>query len=375
MPTSQNQPETEEVKSASERPVLEGNPGDLLYYGKKIVDGKVVDDIRRRDGKPISEATLRRYRKQIERAKANFYAQYSELVGKEITEASAQQHMEEQLAAGAQPDTIAMYAPLTREELKAKREADTKLKAKRETEATAKATANPGQEEASLWSWRGLKNSWLGRRFGLDDHADQREGFLSDPLGYAGNALSTLGGWFGIGGDDKATKQGEQEEASLWSWKGLKNSWLGRRFGLDDHADQREGFLSDPLGYVGNAFSTLGSWFGIGGDDKATTQTQQAQEEPSLWSWKGLKNSWLGRRLGLDDHADQRESFISNPTEYISGAYTATKELFTSDEKAPKTGQGANKALGQAGSNVTQTATPPQQPQQNQSAAKNSGGR
>ncbi len=113
-----------------------------------------------------------------------------------------------------------------------------------------------------------------------------------------------------------------EPEKSGW----FANSWLGRRLGLDDDADKRD-----------NWFQALGKQFSDNNDTRiASMPAIPTTEKPGLWS--RFCNSWLGRRFGLDDNASQRDNWFVTSGKWI-------KNLFVSEDKT---------AIAQSQSNVTQ---------------------
>ncbi len=145
-------------------------------------------------------------------------------------------------------------------------------------------------EENKSWfsqAWDWTRNSLLGRTIGIDDATKAGK----ESKGLWGETKDLLG----IGSSKETDEKGaakQTESKGLWGW--MKNSLLGRTFGLADEGNNEPGLW----GWMKN--SMLGRTFGL--EDKGN-------DKPGLWGW--MKNSMLGRALGL---ADKKEATANTAT-------------------------------------------------------------
>ena len=155
------------------------------------------------------------------------------------------------------------------------------------------------KEEKSWFSqaWDWTRNSLLGRTIGIDDATKAGK----ESKGLWGETKDLLG----IGSSKETTAQKETvaqpETKGLWGW--MKNSLLGRTFGLADEGNNEPGLW----GMFKN--SMLGRTFGL---------EDEGNNKPGLWGW--MKNSMLGRALGL---ADKKEATANGAAQQTQAPQTA----------------------------------------------------
>ncbi len=158
-----------------------------------------------------------------------------------------------------------------------------------ETKGTSAAAQT---ETKGLWGW--MKNSLLGRTFGLADEGNDKPGLW-------GMFKETIG--------LSSSENNGQQTGGVWGW--MKNSLLGRTFGLADEGNNEPGLW----GMFKN--SMLGRTFGL---------QDEGNNEPGLWGW--MKNSMLGRALGL---ADKKEASANTATAQQTQAQTASNGAVNDD--------------------------------------------
>ena len=187
------------------------------------------------------------------------------------------------------------------------------------------------KEEKSWFSqaWDWTRNSLLGRTIGIDDATKAGK----ESKGLWGETKDLLG----IGSSKETTAQKETvaqpETKGLWGW--MKNSLLGRTFGLADEGNNEPGLW----GMFKN--SMIGRTFGL---------EDEGNNKPGLWGW--MKNSMLGRALGL---ADKKEASANTATAQQTQAQTASNGAVNDDVIVEAPSQ--YKVVSQEKSNATKVST------------------